>query len=400
MVSSKQAKAVNCDVLVVGAGLVGLAAVIALAEQGKRVVLIDTQNSEVVQKMAFPQQDWDARIYALTPATEAFLIRLGVWSFVDLLRINAVEAMALWHTESDRPLNLFAEDARLSKLASIAESRHLMQALWKKLQALEVTVMSGIACRSLDYDQNSVIINLDNDIQVRASLLVAADGAQSFIRQTLAIATKTKAFNQTALVANYQVEKKHDNVARQWFASHETLALLPLPQQHVSMVWALQTPLAQTLLAMDDACLAEHVQTRTSGLLGELKPIGQTFSYELKQVTAERLIAQRVVLIGDAAHQVHPMAGQGANLGFRDVMCLENLIATSHAMQDIGDLTFLRQYERTRKADILNMNILTSGLDTLFSIESSVVKKITSFSMRQLDQHRSMKNILIQQAIA
>ncbi len=400
MVSSQKTKVVNCDVLVVGAGLVGLAAVIALAEQGKRVVLIDADNSEVKQITARQQQDWDARIYALTPATEAFLMKLGVWSFVDLQRVNDVEAMALWHAESGKPLNLLAEDARLSKLACIVESGHLMQALWQKLQALEVTVMKGTSCQALDYDQNSVNLYLDNNTQVRASLLVAADGAHSFVRQTLAIATKTKAFNQTALVANYRAEKKHDNVARQWFASHETLALLPLPQQQVSMVWALETSLAQALLAMDDASLAEHVQRRSNGLLGELKPIGQTFSFVLKQVTAERLIAPRVVLIGDAAHQVHPMAGQGANLGFRDVMLLENLIASSHVMQDIGELTFLRQYERSRKADILNMNILTSGLDTLFSIESSVVKKVASFGMQQLDHYPSMKNILIQQAIA
>jgi 2-polyprenylphenol 6-hydroxylase len=399
MVSSSKTKAINCDVLVVGAGLVGLATAIALAEQGKQVVLVDTENSQVKQKTIFEQQGWDARIYALTPATEAFLIRLGVWSFVDLLRINDVEAMALWSAESGRPLNLLAEDAHLSKLACIAESGHLMQALWKKLRALEVSVI-GAGCRTVDYDQDSVILHLDNDANVRASLLVAADGAHSFVRQTLAIATKAKTFNQTALVANYRAEKKHDNVARQWFASHETLALLPLPQQHVSMVWALETSIAQTLLAMSDISLAEQVQKRANGLLGELQPIGQTFSFVLKQVTAERLIAQRVVLIGDAAHQIHPMAGQGANLGFRDVTCLENLIASSHAMQDIGELTFLRQYERARKADILSMNILTSGLNNLFSVQSTVVKKIVSHGMQQLDQYPSMKNILIQQAIA
>lgn len=400
MANNQKTKVVHCDVVVVGAGLIGLAATIALAEQGKQVVLVNTDQSEVNEKTALQQQDWDARIYALSPSTEAFLKKLGVWSFVDLMRVNDVEAMTLWHAESGKPLSLLAEDARLSKLACIAESSNLMQALWQKLAALAVPVMQGTCCQAIDYHKDSIMLGLENGIQVCANLLVAADGAHSFVRETFAIATKGKAFNQIALVANYRAEKEHHNVARQWFASHETLALLPLPQQQVSMVWALETSLAQALLAMDDDCLAEHVQRRANGLLGELQPIGQTFSFVLKQVTAERLIAERVLLIGDAAHQVHPMAGQGANLGFRDVIGLENLMASSHPMQDIGELAFLRRYERARKADIVNINTLTSGLDTLFSIELTAVKKLATFGMRQLDKYPIMKNILIQRAIA
>ncbi len=392
-------KILTCDVVVVGAGLVGLAAVVALAGQGKRVVLIDAQQKAVKQK-AKKTQDFDARIYAITPSTEAFLKRLGVWELVDLSRVNDVEAMALWSADEEQPLRLLAEDANLSKMACIAENDNLMQALWQKVEALDVSVVMGAPCRTIHYDHDVVVLDLENGHQVCASLLVAADGAHSFVRQQLAIATKTKVFNQTALVANYRVEKAHGNLARQWFAAHETLAFLPLPQQQVSIVWALQTELAQTLLSLTDEGLAEHVQKRSNDVLGELKPTSQAFSFALKQMTANQLIADRVVLIGDAAHQVHPMAGQGANLGFRDVISLANLIASGHAMQDIGERSFLRQYERARKADVLSMNTLTSGLDTLFAFESPVIKKIANFGMQQLDKHTCMKNILIQQAIA
>jgi 2-polyprenylphenol 6-hydroxylase len=399
MANNKDRKILTCDVAVVGAGLVGLAAVIALAEQGKRVVLIDAQQKAVGQKVK-QTQDFDARIYAITPSTEAFLKRLGVWALLDLSRVNDVETMALWNADTQTPLSLLAEDAHLSKLACIAENDNLMQALWQKLETLDVSVKTGSPCQTIHYDHDVVVLDLENDDRICASLLVAADGAHSFVRQQLAITTKTKAFNQTALVASYRVEKDHGNVARQWFASHETLAFLPLPEQQVSIVWALETKLAQALLSLTDEALAECVQKRSNDVLGELKPASQKFSFALKQVTANQLIADRVVLIGDAAHQVHPMAGQGANLGFRDVIGLESLIGSAHVMQDIGEFSFLRRYERARKTDVLSMNTLTSGLDTLFAFESPAIKKIANFGMQQLDKHPSIKNILIQQAIA
>ena len=162
----------------------------------------------------------------------------------------------------------------------------------------------------------------------------------------------------------------------------------------------MEAELAQALLNLTDEALAEQVQIRSNNVLGELKPASQTFSFALKQVTANQLIADRVVLIGDAAHQVHPMAGQGANLGFRDVIGLESLIAGAHVMQDIGEFSFLRRYERARISDILGMNILTTGLDSLFAFESTAIKNIANFGMQQLDKHPGMKNILIQQAIA
>jgi 2-octaprenylphenol hydroxylase len=202
------------------------------------------------------------------------------------------------------------------------------------------------------------------------------------------------------LVANYIVEKAHGNVARQWFAPHETLALLPLPQQQVSMVWALETERAKQLLSLSEESLAEQVEVQARGQLGQLKAASKTYSFPLRQITASKLITERVVLMGDAAHQVHPMAGQGANLGFRDVMSLAKLMTSSHALQDIGDATFLRRYERDRKADVVSMNALTSGLDYLFSSNNQLMKRLATSSMEQLEKRPSIKNILIKQAVA
>ena len=383
------------DVAVVGAGLVGLAAVIALAEQGKRVVLVDAK-----ERAGYASPTWDARIYAITPSTEAFLKTIGVWAFVDAARTNPVEAMALWREGVSDSLNLLADDANLDKLACIIENNQLMHALWERVNTLDVTMVLGSPCANIQYQDDTVAVDLLNGQQISASLLVAADGANSFVRQQLSLATNDKDFDQIALVANYAAEKTHDNVARQWFAPHETLALLPLPQQQVSMVWALETERAKQLLSLSEESLAEQVEVQARGQLGQLKAASKTYSFPLRQITASKLIAERVVLIGDAAHQVHPMAGQGANLGFRDVMSLAKLMASSHVLQDIGDATFLRRYERDRKADVVSMNTLTSGLDYLFSSTNQLMKRLATSSMEQLERRPSMKNVLIKQAVA
>jgi 2-polyprenylphenol 6-hydroxylase len=385
----------NNDIIVFGAGLVGLSAAISLANLGMQVLLVDAK-PRINQLI----DAWDPRVYALTPATEHWLTSLDIWSAVDQKRVNNVEAMSLWHSDSESPLILSSQDANLSKLACIIENQNLMQALWQKIDALSIPTQMGVSCQNIHYVDDRVELTFDDNTKISANLLIAADGEHSFVRQQLDVATKLRDFKQTALVANYQLETSHGNVARQWFSSHETLALLPLPSQHVSMVWALSTELARELLNLSTENLALAVEEKSNRVLGKLKPITNTYTFALVQQTANKLIAERVVFLGDAAHKVHPMAGQGANLGFRDTIALQTLLASRHPLQDIGDNIFLRQYERVRKADVLNMNLLTSGLDRLFSIDSSWAKRLTSIAMLRLNSHPRIKNTLIKQAVA
>lgn len=385
---------IKTDVVIVGAGLVGLSAGIALYAEGKKIVLVDANKNRIKKQT----KAWDARVYALTPATENWLQDLGVWPLVDHARVSDVGAMALWHATSEAALDLKAEDANLAKLACIAENKNLLQALWQRVDDLDIPVMMGSLCESLEYSAEAVTLSLENGKKISASLLLAADGANSFVRQHLNVATNVKSFDQTALVANYSAENGHNNVARQWFASHSTLALLPLPNQHVSMVWAVATELANELLTLNEEQLAARVTKEAQHKLGDLKPVSSTLSFALRQMTANHLIAERVAFVGDAAHQVHPMAGQGANLGFRDVIALQAIIAGSHHLQDIGGETFLRQYERLRKADIASMKMLTTGLDHLFAQEGNAISSMVDWGMNQLNKHASIKNILIKQA--
>ena len=388
-------KKMHADVVVVGAGLVGLSAAIALSLQQKNVLLVS--DKPTFNDNNLNVDTWDERVYALTPATEIWLKAIGAWEFIDENRVNSIDRMHIWGAESD--LLLDATDANVEKLGLIIESQHLMSALWQKIVALGVTVITDARCAKIETTQSETILILENTTQICAKLIVAADGLQSWVRQHANIAVKVKNYHQVAIVANFIAEKPHNNQANQWFNPHDTLALLPLPKSHVSMVWSVSTEEATQLLALSSEQLGEQVQIQSQHLLGELKQIGHTKSAALNQQTALQLIAERIVLIGDAAHQIHPLAGQGVNLGFRDVMKLAELTTKLHSMQDMGEYGFLRQYERARKVDIVRMNSLTSGLDYLFAIEQPMLKKLTHWWLQTIGQQASIKKLLIQQAL-
>ena len=386
----------DCDVVVVGAGLVGLAAAIALSLQPKKVVLVSDKSMPDASANLNPDS-WDERVYALTPATEAWFKDIGVWHYVNENRVNPIDAMHIWGAETDLVLN--AADANVAKLGLIIENQQLMAALWQKLQSLGVLVVNDARCTKIEQSANAVILHAEPALQINAKLIVAADGLHSWVRQQANIAINVKNYHQVAVVANFVAENPHNNVAKQWFGVHDILALLPLPNRHVSMVWSVSTEKAAQLLALTSEQLCEQVQAQSQGLMGELSLIGQVKSAALNQQTALQLIAERVVLVGDAAHQVHPMAGQGVNLGFRDVMQLAQLTTKLHQMQDIGERAFLRQYERARKADVMSINGLTSGLDYLFATEQTLLKKLSNWGLKAIARQPSLKKLLINQAV-
>ena len=391
---------IEADIVVVGAGLVGLSAAIAFAQQGKNVCLVDAKKPTIKLKKA-----WDERVYALTPTTETWLKTIGVWAHVDASRVNLINAMHIFDDTGERPLVLRDEDANLPKLGVIIENQNLMHALWQQLKALKtknaaVTVITDAPCQSLNNTQQNSVLILTNGQQIVAKLIVAADGVDSWVRKQANISVTKKDFQQTAIVANFLAEKPHQNIARQWFAPHDVLALLPLPDKMVSMVWSVSTERAAELLALSGEELTHNVQHYSKSVLGTLKQVGKTQAFALNQQTAAQLIAERMALIGDAAHQIHPMAGQGVNLGFRDVMELASMATKCHAMQDVGDAMFLRRYERARKVDIVTMNQLTSGLDSLFASKISLLKKARQWGLQQLNDQVAIKKLLIQQVAA
>lgn len=385
----------QADVAIVGAGLVGLTAAIAMASQGKQVVIVDSHATPLISWT--PNKDqWDSRIYALTEETIAWLQSLGIWQYVDSTRVQAISTMALWEPDQRAPLVLQAEDAYLTQMGCILESANLIQACLQTLNAqdLQVTIASPT---DIVQHQDKVELVMGSQHTIQTKLLIAADGVHSWVRQRLGIGVAFKSFHQTAVVANFKAEKAHQGVATQWFKAHETMALLPLPDKMVSMVWAVSTERAQQLLLDKETLVAEAIAF-AEPTLGQLSLCGDVFPFALSQQTADTYIADRIVLMGDAAHQVHPMAGQGVNLGFRDVMTLASMSTKLSALQDMGDYHFLRQYERARKLDVVSMNTLTSGLDKLFAIETPWMQRLTGWGMQKVNQWSWLKKRLVQTA--
>jgi ubiquinone biosynthesis UbiH/UbiF/VisC/COQ6 family hydroxylase len=326
-----------------------------------------------------------------------WLRRLQVWDKVDAHRVNSIHRMRLWHEDAN--LQLDSMDAHLPDLGVIIEQQNLMQAFGECLKGTALQARYGAVCSGIENNGDGLVLKLQDGSNITAQLLLGADSARSWVRDALGISTRLHDFEQTAIVANFKTEKPHQNAAYQWFRPHETLALLPMSNQHASLVWAMSTQLAQQKLMESTEALAAEVGDATGHLLGVLAPVTSAAGFPLKQITASRFVAERAVLLGDAAHQVHPMAGQGVNLGFRDVVELTRQIQQAHAMMPIGDAQLLRRYERARKADVMGMNLLTGGLDALFASNYASVQKLADWGFRQAGQQGWLRKRLIQQAV-
>lgn len=379
------------DVIVVGAGLVGLAGALALHRLGLAVALLEQR-----PRRTFDEQGWDARIYAISPQNADWLAALGVWQRIDAGRATSIARMEVFGDDDGR-LRFDATEGSVDRLGWIIESARLEQALWAALDEAGVTVLAGVAPASATFVPQPGEIRLQDGAVLTAALLVAADGADSWLRREAGIDVTRHDFHQVAVVANFATTLPHYGVARQWFGLDGILAWLPLPGQRMSMVWSTTASLAEQLMALDAPALSARVAQRGEMLLGELECITPPRAFALQQRTAQSLVQSGLALVGDAAHGVHPLAGQGVNLGFRDVRALADVLRTRRPQQPLGDLMLLRGYARARKADILLMQALTRGLAELF--QQPLLRGLRNRGLDCTDRLNAVKRLLLQQAI-
>jgi ubiquinone biosynthesis UbiH/UbiF/VisC/COQ6 family hydroxylase len=402
----------SADIAIVGAGLVGLAAAVSLHQAGYSVTLIDSKPpvAEVISLdiAALNLQVWDTRVYAISPKNVAWLQQMGVWQRMNPERIGKMQAMEISGDASLPPLTLSAEDANSDNLGFIVEANVLTHALMEQVVALGINVLLDSPCTELDVSSNitssKASVRLKNGRTVESVLLLAADGSHSWVREQLNISVKQKNYDQTAIVANFEVEKSHANIARQWFA-HDSeseisiLAWLPLPGNRISIVWSVATKYAETLLQLSKEAFTDEVRLAGASALGQLKLMSSRASFPLAMQKSNTIVEDSVVLIGDAAHQVHPMAGQGMNLGFRDVIDLLEVLKDKNQYQSINDSSLLKRYSRLRKADTLNMLLLTDGLYRLFDSQNSIVKKVRNWGL-SATKYNVIKKLLVANAVA
>lgn len=333
---------------------------------------------------------FDARVYALTPGNVDFLRRLGVWPAI-APRACPVHAMRIHGDDGRAALEFSAYEAGVGELAWIVEDSALQQALWDGL--------SGTArrCASLEFGAREALVHFEDGGSLGAQLVVGADGAQSFVRKSAGIDARERDYEQVAVVANFGCEKPHGNVAYQWFQGGPVLALLPLPGDQVSMVWSLPASEAARISNLTD--LADEVARASHSALGTLTLASLVRSFPLRHLSARRLIAPRVALIGDAGHVVHPLAGQGLNLGLQDVRVLAEILTAREPGRDPGDYRLLRRYERQRAQPILAMDAVISGLFSLYGARNATIGRLRNAGLNLTDRLPVLKNLLMRQAM-
>ena len=349
------------------------------------------------QRVAQTRADavFDSRVYALSPANVAFLRGIGAWQAIPQARLAAVRAMRVFGDDGASSLEFDAYRAGVPELAWIVEDGALQDALWQGLDAL-----TPAEPERLEILEKSIRVTLRDGRSLEGRLLVGADGANSFVRGAAGIAAAQSDYGQAAVVANFRCEKPQRETAYQWFQQGPVLALLPLPGGQVSMVWSLPLDEAQRVSGLQADALCREVEAASHGVLGRLELTAAPRSYPLRRLSAKRLVAPRVALAGDAAHVIHPLAGQGLNLGLQDVRELARMLAGRDEGRDPGDLRLLRRYERARAEPILAMNIAVDGLFTLFKGRSEVAVRLRNAGLNLTDRVPVLKNVLMRHAMS
>jgi ubiquinone biosynthesis UbiH/UbiF/VisC/COQ6 family hydroxylase len=382
------------EIAVIGNGPVGKAAALAFAQAGFKVTLLAPKAAS-----ASTSEDWDSRVYALNHIAKKLLSNLKVWDALNLQRIAPVEAMHVFD-DSGAALTLDAWSANQQELAWIVEDQNLNQALDTALRFTpNVQIVIGTA-QSAAADFSSLI--LDNQNTMQADLWIAADGAQSWMRNQAEIGLDYRSYAQRGVVANFSCAKPHHGVAYQWFVGElGVIALLPLPGQQVSLVWSAPDSLAATLITESTDQLATRLAEYCSEQLGDLASLSphRALSFPLQYISPHSMIGPRFALVGDAAHVVHPLAGHGMNLGFADVVALLDAVTAREVWRSCGDERVLQRYARARKEDVMLMQFATDGLSRLFGSPLTPIKSIRNLGLNLVNKLPLIKKQLMRQAM-
>ncbi len=386
----------NVDVAIVGGGLVGGSLAVALADAGVSVALVDASSAAESAKSA--ASGFDQRVFALRPASRQFLEACDIWRHVDEARVAPVYRMLVTGDDGASRLTFDAYRSGINELAVIAENSVLQSAVHRALagRAL-VTCLTGRRCENVRWEGESVSVSLDNGVTIQAQLIVAADGANSRVRELAGIEVTQSAYGHSAVVANFSTSQSHGGTAWQWFRPDGVLALLPLPGMHVSMVWSTQQDHADELMRLDAGQLSARVTEVSKGVAGALTSVGAAAAFPLRLMRAASVVGPRLALVGDAAHNVHPLAGQGLNLGLGDAQSLVAAI-TRRGPDETGSPAVLARYRRSRAEETMAMAFATDGLHRLFQSSAPGVAWLRNTGLRLTDRFAPLKSILVKHA--
>lgn len=392
------------DVVIIGAGIAGSALAVALDGSDINVLLVDAGSLVSKPSLSTELHDFDARVSALTLQSRQWLGELGVWSDIESLSCEYFNRMYVWDgAGTSGNIEFHASEIGSDNLGSIVENRALVYSLQSKLQlSKNVKILDQASVENLKVCDAGYSFSL-GDNTIETSLLVGADGARSFVREQLQFATKQWPYGHDAIVCTVATEHLHQSTAWQVFLPTGPVALLPLNSQDenlCSLVWSADSEYAQELMAMDDDDFAGALTKAFESVLGNVTACSKRFSFPLQQRHAVDYVKPSAALVGDAAHTIHPLAGQGINLGLKDVQVLsEEILRAKSRGQSLGDLQVLGRYQRRRKADNLAMMATMEGFKRLFERREPVIGLLRNQGMSVLSQLPWLKRQIIKHAV-
>lgn len=390
----------TADIVIIGGGMVGLTLAGLLADTDCQIKIIEKQAPiENSKESAF-------RVSAINRTSEQILRRIGAWQRIESERLSPYHQMSVWEKDSFAHIHFDCQESAirqlgLSQLGFIVENQQIQSALWQQVsqQANVEMILSSPA--TLGLSENGAFLTLENGEMLSAKLVVGADGANSWLRQKANIPLVSRDYQQTALVCNVKTVEPHAQTARQIFSPESILAFLPLPDaQHCSIVWSLPPEQAERLVNCEPSQFNQALTVAFDNRLGLCNLQTSRAIYPLVARYARDFACQRVALIGDAAHTIHPLAGLGVNLGFADAERLAQEITYHLALgNDIGEYRHLRRFERTRKVEAVKLLTAMEGIKQLFSGDNPLKKLVRGVGLSLTNQNSLLKKVLIKQAI-
>ena len=384
------------DAIIVGGGIVGATVACALGEAGVPVALIEAREPPPPES-----QQADPRVFAITRASERIFRSLGVWDTIHRQGAFAFSEMEVWDAAGSGVTHFDCADLGEPCLGHIIEPRFIRTALWQQLESIAaVSLYCPARFQAISLLDDRVEVTLDNDQQLTAALVIAADGAHSPLRNTLGMEIHRHDYRQSSLVALVKTSEPHRNTAWQRFLPGGPLAFLPMGDGWSSIVWTLPSEKIDALLAADKDVFHEELATAFGHRLGDIVDSGEREAWPLQRMHAEHYVKARVALVGDAAHAIHPLAGQGVNLGLLDAATLAEVIVDAKQRgKDPGSLAVLRRYERWRRGDNQLMMTAMDGINQVFSSGRSPLSQLRNLGLSAVNRSATAKRLFMEHAM-
>ena len=382
------------DIVVAGAGIVGAATALALARDRWKVALVEAGPAPELPSSDAPL---GIRVSTLNPAAIQLLRQLNIWPALPENRLAWFDRMTVWEAERDLGLTFSAADAHIDQLGCVVENTLLAATLWQACER-ETTVFAGNAIEALEVTERHAALTLADGRSMTAGLVVAADGSRSALRELAGIEVDRHNYQQRGLVATVAVED-HGNCAWQRFLPTGPLAFLPLPDAAASIVWSVPDEQAELLLELDEPTFLARLSEAAQGCVGEITAVSQRSAFPLTRLHADSYVSRRLVLVGDAAHVVHPLAGQGANLGLLDAAALRDVLAgLSGPTANPAEPTALRRYGRWRRSDNAIMVHALHQIAGVYARDTPGWRGLRLLGARAINQAGWLRGMLVQHA--